>query len=142
MAEYGFDMNILLSVLGKYQMRNVDVGDVKALGDILIVKIRSNIDCCPLCKRIHDNENMFCIVNPRSETIEIRCFRRNQKERGIKLTFKGVSYISEYDVSNGMLYEDAIQTAQADDRGIDKKVSISALRSMIESYTQSHHIQS
>lgn len=90
-------------------MLNADVIEERQLGNLHIIKIRCHIDICPICKRIHENENMFAIVNPRMETIELRCFRKGPKARGIKLNFEGFNYFSEYDISNGLLYEDALQ---------------------------------
>jgi hypothetical protein len=85
---------------------------------------------------------MFCIVNPRTEIIELRCFRKGPKARGIKLNFAGLHYLSEYDISNGLLYEDALQEEQRDERGISKKMVPSALKQMIETYRASHAMKS
>ena len=78
------------------------------IDDVIRVKIKSNIDQCPLCRRVHDNENMFCIINARNQLIELRCFRKGPKARGLKLTFQGTQHITEYDVSSGVIYENAI----------------------------------
>jgi hypothetical protein len=85
-----FDIKVLMRVISMNGLRNAHVISSQALGDVIIVKIKTELDECILCKRIHDNENMFCIVNPRSETIEVRCFRKGSKARGLKFTFAGV----------------------------------------------------
>lgn len=54
---------------------------------------------------------MLCIIYPNSQVIDLRCFRKGPKARGLRLTFEGTQYISEYDVTSGLLYEDAIQTS-------------------------------
>jgi hypothetical protein len=71
-------------------LRNAKITHEKALGEIIIIRIKTDVDECILCKRVHENDNMFCIVNPRSETIEVRCFRKGSKARGLKFTFAGV----------------------------------------------------